>query len=71
MKGGLRRASELVRKAMRRAWPGGPWPLRPAILMYHRIADAAFDPWGLAVPRQSFADQMQWLAKKRTVLDLA
>jgi len=39
--------------------------------MYHRIADDAFDPWGLAVPRHTFADQIQWLAKNRTVLDLA
>ncbi|HET7816889.1 MAG TPA: polysaccharide deacetylase family protein [Sphingomicrobium sp.] len=43
---------------------------RPAILMYHRIAAEAFDPWGLAVSPDQFRAQMEWLARKRTVLGL-
>jgi glycosyltransferase involved in cell wall biosynthesis/peptidoglycan/xylan/chitin deacetylase (PgdA/CDA1 family) len=43
----------------------------PAILMYHRIADESFDPWGLAVSPDSFLDQIQWIARNRTILSLA
>jgi len=43
----------------------------PAILMYHRIADETFDPWGLAVSPDSFADQVRWLAANRSILALA
>jgi peptidoglycan/xylan/chitin deacetylase (PgdA/CDA1 family)/glycosyltransferase involved in cell wall biosynthesis len=43
----------------------------PAILMYHRVADESFDPWGLAVSPANFADQLKWLAANRTVLPLA
>lgn len=43
----------------------------PAILMYHRVADERFDPWGLAVSPSNFADQVQWIARNRTVLPLA
>ena len=42
----------------------------PAILMYHRVADESFDPWGLAVSPAHFADQLEWLAANRTVLPL-
>jgi peptidoglycan/xylan/chitin deacetylase (PgdA/CDA1 family) len=41
---------------------------RPAILMYHRIADDSFDPWGTIVSPRCFADQLAWLARERTVL---
>ncbi len=44
---------------------------RPAILMYHRIAEDAFDPWGLAVSQRMFAAQLDWLVRNRTVLPLA
>ena len=42
----------------------------PAILMYHRIADESFDPWGLAVSPENFADQIDWLKQNRTILSL-
>jgi len=44
---------------------------RPVILMYHRVAEESFDPWNLAVSPANFADQMQWLARRRTVLPLS
>lgn len=57
--------------ALRRARSLVPRRARPAILMYHRIADTAFDPWGLAVEPALFEEQAQWLARHRTVLALA
>lgn len=42
----------------------------PAILMYHRIADEAFDPWGLSVSPDRFGEQVRWLSKSRRVLPL-
>jgi len=47
-----------------------PHPATPAILMYHRIASETFDPWRLAVTREAFAEQLEWLARHRTVLRL-
>src|SRR5207244_7255859 len=44
---------------------------RPAILMYHRIGSETFDPWGLAVQRDRFSEQVEWLAGNRTVLPLS
>jgi peptidoglycan/xylan/chitin deacetylase (PgdA/CDA1 family) len=38
--------------------------------MYHRVADESFDPWGLAVRPELFAEQMQWLAANRVMLPL-
>lgn len=61
----------LIRGVARRAgrwFPRGP---RPAILMYHRIAEDAFDPWGLAVEQAQFAQQLDWLAANRTVMPLS
>jgi glycosyltransferase involved in cell wall biosynthesis/peptidoglycan/xylan/chitin deacetylase (PgdA/CDA1 family) len=43
----------------------------PAILMYHRIADETFDPWGLAVSPRNFEDQLNWVKRHRTALPLA
>ncbi len=43
---------------------------RPVILMYHRIADEPFDPWGIAVSPDNFAEQVRWLAQGRTLLSL-
>src|SRR4051812_30294675 len=43
---------------------------RPAILMYHRIAEDTFDPWGVAVSPANFADQLDWLKRHRTPLRL-
>lgn len=43
---------------------------RPVILMYHRIAEETFDPWGLAVAPGKFDQQLSWLVKHRTLLPL-
>jgi peptidoglycan/xylan/chitin deacetylase (PgdA/CDA1 family) len=40
------------------------------ILMYHRVAEPAFDPWGLAVSPGCFREQMAMLAAERTVMPL-
>ena len=43
---------------------------QPVILMYHRIAAPAVDPWGLAVHPDRFEAQLAWLATKRTPLSM-
>lgn len=42
----------------------------PAILMYHRIATPAVDPWDLAVSPEHFAEQLESLRAHRTTLSL-
>lgn len=42
----------------------------PAILMYHRIAEDSFDPWGLAVSPANFARHAEWIAGNRLALPL-
>lgn len=42
----------------------------PVILMYHRVAEETFDPWGLAVTPRLFEEQMRWLKDHRQVLAL-
>jgi peptidoglycan/xylan/chitin deacetylase (PgdA/CDA1 family) len=42
----------------------------PTILLYHRIGEERFDPWAMTVSSENFADQMNWLAKHRTVMPL-
>ncbi len=42
----------------------------PVILMYHRVADVAIDPWGLAVSPENFAAQMQALKRVRKPVPL-
>jgi peptidoglycan/xylan/chitin deacetylase (PgdA/CDA1 family) len=59
LKAGIRRAARWV-----------PRKTRPAILMYHRIGLETFDPWGLVVEPDRFAEQTEWLASNRTVLPL-
>ncbi|MDP2620680.1 MAG: polysaccharide deacetylase family protein [Hyphomicrobiales bacterium] len=49
--------------------PMRPRP-RPLILMYHRIASAKRDPWGLAVSPDRFATQIAVLKERRQVLPL-
>jgi peptidoglycan/xylan/chitin deacetylase (PgdA/CDA1 family) len=44
--------------------------VRPAVLMYHRIATERVDPWGLAVSPAQFDEQVQWLSHHRTLLPL-
>jgi peptidoglycan/xylan/chitin deacetylase (PgdA/CDA1 family) len=39
--------------------------------MYHRIAYERFDPWGLAVPPDKFAQQLSWLARHRKLISLS
>jgi peptidoglycan/xylan/chitin deacetylase (PgdA/CDA1 family) len=51
-------------RGVRRHDPG------PVILMYHRIAAPAVDPWGLAVHPDRFEAQLAWLAAKRTPLSM-
>jgi peptidoglycan/xylan/chitin deacetylase (PgdA/CDA1 family) len=43
---------------------------RPVILMYHRIADPAYDPWGLAVSAARFADQLDAIKTRRHPLPM-
>src|SRR5262249_22514658 len=43
---------------------------RPVILMYHRIASPAIDPWGLAVTPHHFEEHLDVL-RSRTVLSVA
>lgn len=40
------------------------------ILMYHRIAEEALDPWSLAVSPSHFEGQVRWLSENRSVLSL-
>lgn len=61
----------LARAAARRARRLVPTRPRPAILMYHRVAEESFDPWGLAVSPDHFTEQLEWLAQARTILPLA
>jgi peptidoglycan/xylan/chitin deacetylase (PgdA/CDA1 family) len=42
----------------------------PAILMYHRIATPEVDPWGLSVAPERFAEQIQALCVRRTILSM-
>lgn len=42
----------------------------PVILMYHRVAEAAVDPWGLAVSPENFAAQMRALKRARMPVSL-
>ena len=42
----------------------------PAILMYHRIATPDVDPWGLSVSPERFAEQVQALRARRTILSM-
>ncbi len=55
-------------RALRRV---GVLPIRPAVLMYHRIATDLVDPWGLAVSARRFDEQLAWLTEHRLVLPLA
>lgn len=59
------------RSAVSRAKARLPHRQLPVILMYHRIAEEPFDPWGLAVTATRFRDQLRWLSRHRTVLRLS
>ena len=45
-------------------------PPRPVILMYHRIAEPAFDPWGLAVSPARFEEQLAMLNGRRSPMSM-
>jgi len=42
----------------------------PLILMYHRVAEPAVDPWGLAVSPANFRSQLDALAAARSVVSM-
>ena len=50
-----------------RIFPPSP---RPLILMYHRIADEPFDPWGNAVSPAHFKEHLEILRRTRQPLSL-
>ena len=43
---------------------------RPVILMYHRVARVAHDPWQLAISPDRFAEQIEALVQLRRVVPL-
>lgn len=43
---------------------------QPAILMYHRVARMAYDPWGLAVDPEHFEEQIAYLKEHRTAMSM-
>lgn len=59
-----------MRALLRRLRGGRRRNPQPVILMYHRIAAPAVDPWGLAVHPDRFAAQLAWLSAKRTPLSM-
>src|SRR5215472_17196403 len=58
----LRRLSRAARHLVERD--------RPVILMYHRVARLAHDPWQLAVWPERFAEQIEALMQLRRVVPL-
>lgn len=44
---------------------------KPMVLMYHRIANTDYDPWGLAVSPAHFDEQLAELRRERDVMSLA
>jgi peptidoglycan/xylan/chitin deacetylase (PgdA/CDA1 family) len=58
-----------LRRHIRRLLGDGPGSA-PVILMYHRIADPACDPWALSVSRVRFEEQMRTLKARRIPLSL-
>jgi len=60
----VRAVVDRIRRRIRGATP------RPVILMYHRIASPAIDPWGLAVTPPHFEEHLDVL-RSRTVLSVA
>jgi peptidoglycan/xylan/chitin deacetylase (PgdA/CDA1 family) len=66
----LRTAGDKVYGLARRARRLLPTTPSPAILMYHRVAEESFDPWGLAVSPVHFAAHVRWISRRRTPLSL-
>jgi peptidoglycan/xylan/chitin deacetylase (PgdA/CDA1 family) len=63
-------------RPFRRLRQYGPWlraafgAQRPLILMYHRVADLALDPWSLAVAPRRFKQHLEVLSAHRSVVPL-
>ncbi|HSE98315.1 MAG TPA: polysaccharide deacetylase family protein, partial [Blastocatellia bacterium] len=57
----LRRTAQSIRNRLAR---------QAVILLYHRIADSASDPWSLCVTPQHFAEHLEVLAKHGFVVRL-
>lgn len=63
----------MIRSRLRASIAGGLARVqrpRPAVLMYHRVADLRSDPWGLAVSPANFASQLALLARYRQIMPL-
>jgi peptidoglycan/xylan/chitin deacetylase (PgdA/CDA1 family) len=60
MMGGLRKAWRRIARL----------PSSPVILMYHRIAEPVFDPWGLAVSPAKFEEQLETLNRRRSPMGM-
>jgi len=63
---GVRRLRAVSRRFSRTVWRKPA----PTILMYHRIAELPYDPWGLAVSPVNFADQLRSLTRSRQLVDM-
>ncbi|WP_347302965.1 polysaccharide deacetylase family protein [Croceibacterium sp. TMG7-5b_MA50] len=61
----LRRIARPIRRQVRALRP------RAGILMYHRVASEAVDPWNLCVSPEHFDAQMALLARRGAAVDLA
>lgn len=66
MFGVRRRGRDLGRRLVRTVWRTPA----PVILMYHRIAELPYDPWGLAVSPAHFADQLRSLGQSRQLVHM-
>jgi peptidoglycan/xylan/chitin deacetylase (PgdA/CDA1 family) len=42
----------------------------PAILMYHRVGEAPWDPWALCIPPSVFREQVRELTRRRTIVSM-
>jgi peptidoglycan/xylan/chitin deacetylase (PgdA/CDA1 family) len=60
-----RRLAKLTGAIERRLWPS-----LPLILIYHRVAELASDPWGLAVRPDLFAEQVEAVSRVRRIVPL-
>jgi len=60
-----------VRSAARRLHGFAQSAPRPVILMYHRVAEESFDPWGATVTSARLAEQLAWMICDRKILPLA
>jgi peptidoglycan/xylan/chitin deacetylase (PgdA/CDA1 family) len=59
-----------VRRWLRRLAVKNANTALPVILLYHRVADVASDPWGLAVSPRNFRDHMRILRDDRRCVPL-